>query len=82
MICQPCTTDDHDNCAVWTSVASLGMRDRCSCYVYRSVHFSPAPLNSYHHPKWEGDEWRDYTHDTGEDEFETWIARNEREYDD
>ena len=82
MKCPPCKTDDHDNCTIWTSAASLGMRDRCVCYEYASVHFIPAPLTAYAHKSWVGDERRDHEHDTGEDEFDTWIARAAERYDD
>ncbi len=73
MICQPCKADTHDNCAVWTSAASLGMRDRCSCWEYRGVHVvwaKPAPQPKGEYDGWTDEEIRDHRHDTGEEEFD------------
>ena len=76
MICQPCQADTHDDCTIWTSAASLGMRDRCSCWEYRGVPVVPAKVALPVRSNWTDEEIRDHLHDTGEDEFDTWIARN------
>ena len=76
MTCPPCNVGDHDNCTVWTSVASLGMRDQCSCNRYAEVHFVWAKVALPARSNCSDEEIRDRQHDTGEDEFYTWIARN------
>ena len=79
MICQPCKVDDHDNCTIWTSAASLGMRDRCSCWEHSEVHVVPAKVALPVRSNWTDGEIRDHLHDTGTDEFDTWIARSAME---
>ena len=82
MICQPCQADTHDNCTIWTSTASLGMRDRCSCGEVAEVHVvlaKPAPRLKGEYDGWTDGEIRNHKHDTGEEEFDTWIADSARE---
>ncbi len=82
MICQPCEVDDHDNCTPAIGAASLGIQDECLCWRYGEVHFiwaKPTPRVKGEHDGWTDEEIRDHQHDTGEDEFDTWIARGERE---
>ena len=78
MICQPCKVDDHDNCTIWTSAASLGMSDRCSCWEYKEVHVvgaTPAPQPKDEYDGWTADEIRDHRRDTGEEEFDWQESR-------
>lgn len=82
MNCPPCNTGDHDNCTPGISAVSLGMKDECNCYRYADVHFVPAKVALPSRTSWAGDERRDREHDTGEDEFDTWIARNAMEMED
>ncbi len=82
MICQPCKVDDHGNCTPVIGAVSLGMSDRCSCWEVAEVHVVLATFPPQPRSNWLDEEIRDRDHDTGEDEFDTWIARSQLEMED
>ncbi len=82
MICQPCERDDHGNCTPAIGATSLGMQDECLCWRYGEVHFVPAKVALPARSNWTDEEIRDRDHDTGEDEFDNWIARSQQEMED
>ena len=85
MICQPCQDGTHDDCLTAKNgpeQLGLGLSRSCDCWEYREVHVvlaKPAPRLKSEYDGWTDGEIRDQAHDTGEDEFETWIADSARE---
>lgn len=69
-ICPACCSQNptHMGC-----IDPRGQDEQCFCWAASWVHRSKFRIQEY------GDFERDHEHDTGEDEFDTWIARNERE---
>ncbi len=79
MSCQPCKVDDHGNCTPVIGAVSLGIQDECLCWRYGEVHFVPAKVALPARSTWTDEEIRARDHDTGEDEFDTWIVDSQRE---
>ena len=78
MICQPCQADTHDNCTRRIGAVSLGLQDECSCWRYNGVHVVLATPPPQPRSSWTDEMIRDHLHDTGEDEFDNWIADSAR----
>ena len=82
MTCPPCNVGDHDNCVTekdGPTLLGLGQSWRCPCWEHRGVHAVWAKVAVPARSNWSDEEIRDHQHDTGEDEFDTWIARNEED---
>lgn len=69
--CRPCKAQNptHMGCT-----DPRGDDKECFCWAASWIHRS----------KWGISEWgtRDHEHDTGQDEFDNWIAKSQDEYDD
>ena len=67
-ICRPCSKVQmltHIDCT--DPYGKLGL---CQCWVTSWIHCTKFSIPEY------GDFERDHEHDTGEDEFDTWIAKS------
>ncbi len=85
MICPPCTADDHDNCLTAKNgreQLGLGLSRSCDCWEHSEAHVVRAKVALPARSNWSDEEIRDHEHDTGEDEFDTWIARSQQEMED
>ena len=68
-ICRPCGEQNptHLGCT-----DPYGKDDKCYCFATSWVHCTKFRIPEH------GDFERDHAHDTGEDEFDTWIADSAR----
>ncbi len=73
-VCRPCEAVPHPQHLSCTD--PYGKGDKCYCFATSWIHCTKFRIPEY------GDFERDGKHDTGEDEFDTWIADSQREMED